>query len=156
MKALILACVVTLGAAPAFAQAYGDAGCGLGSMVFGGKPGAAQLLAATTNGTFASQTFGITSGTSNCGGLGAGGDVVRAYVQANREVIAKDAARGNGETIVALAVISGCGDAQAVGARLQSQYATIFPDQSMSTYDVTKNILATLRSDSSLMCKKLS
>lgn len=156
MKGLILACVVTFGAAPAFAAGYGDAGCGLGSMLFGAKPGAAQLLAATTNGTFASQTFGITSGTSNCGGLGAGGDVVRAYVEANREVIAKDAARGSGETIVALAVISGCGDADAVGAKLQSQYTTIFPNQSMSSYDVTKNILTTLRSDASLMCQKLS
>lgn len=161
MKGLILACVVTFAAAPAFAAptiqtSYGDAGCGLGSMVFGSKGGAMQILAATTNGTFGSQSFGITFGTSNCGGLGSGGDVVRAYVEANAEILVKDAARGNGETIVALAVISGCADADAVGTRLQADYANIFPNQSMSSYDVTKNILATLRSDASLSCKKLS
>lgn len=155
MKALILAGAMTLAAAPAFAAGYGDAGCGLGSMVFGSQRGAVQILAATTNGIFATQTFGITSGTSNCGGLGAGGDVVRAYVQANQEIIAKDAARGDGETIVALAAISGCASADAVGAKLQTDYATIFPNQSMSSYDVTKNILASLRSDASLMCTKL-
>src|SRR5690348_11977029 len=46
---------------------YGMAGCGLGSLVFGPNDApVAQVLAATTNGTFASQTFGISSGTSNC------------------------------------------------------------------------------------------
>ncbi len=46
---------------------YGTAGCGLGSMAFGNQKGAIQILAATTNGLFGTQTFGITSGTSNCG-----------------------------------------------------------------------------------------
>src|SRR5205823_3826374 len=40
---------------------YGLAGCGLGSMLFGDQKGMIQILAATTNGTFGSQTFGITS-----------------------------------------------------------------------------------------------
>ncbi|HYG66757.1 MAG TPA: DUF3015 family protein, partial [Anaeromyxobacteraceae bacterium] len=46
---------------------YGAAGCGLGSMAFGNTPGAVQILASTTNGLFGTQTFGITTGTSNCG-----------------------------------------------------------------------------------------
>ena len=40
---------------------YGLAGCGLGSMVFGDQKGMIQILAATTNNTFGTQTFGITS-----------------------------------------------------------------------------------------------
>lgn len=52
------------------AAGYGPAGCGLGSMVIGSKPGMEQVFAATTNGTSGSQTFGITSGTSNCGDHG--------------------------------------------------------------------------------------
>ena len=57
-------------AAPAAISAggYGSAGCGLGAIVFGSKPGMIQVLAATTNATFYSQTFGITTGTSECGG----------------------------------------------------------------------------------------
>ena len=50
------------------ANGYGAAGCGLGAIVFGSKPGMIQVLAATTNATFYSQTFGITTGTSECGG----------------------------------------------------------------------------------------
>src|SRR5437868_47659 len=58
-----------------FAGGYGMAGCGLGSLLFGpvNEP-FAQVLAATTNATFATQTFGITSGTSNC----VSGGVIRA------------------------------------------------------------------------------
>src|SRR5512137_902647 len=46
---------------------YGAAGCGLGSMAFNKQPGIFQILAATTNSLTGTQTFGITSGTSNCG-----------------------------------------------------------------------------------------
>ncbi|HEY8553803.1 MAG TPA: DUF3015 family protein [Burkholderiales bacterium] len=41
--------------------------CGWGSKLFDGQRGVVpQVLAATTNGTFGSQTFGISSGTSGC------------------------------------------------------------------------------------------
>src|SRR5262245_21507042 len=46
---------------------YGMSGCGLGSILFGTDQNKVmQILAATSNGCFGSQTFGITSGTSNC------------------------------------------------------------------------------------------
>ena len=66
--ALVLSLVSFSGSA--FAAGYGDAGCGLGSIVFGSEQGGVQVLAATTNGTFYSQTFGITTGTSNCNPAG--------------------------------------------------------------------------------------
>ena len=57
---------ITLASSSAFAG-YGAAGCGLGSFVFGDNNSWwAQTLGATTNGTSGSQTFGITTGTSNC------------------------------------------------------------------------------------------
>ena len=49
----------------AMAAAYGTAGCGLGSIAIGPKPGMMQVVAATLNMTGV-QTFGITTGTSNC------------------------------------------------------------------------------------------
>jgi hypothetical protein len=146
-----------LAAAPAFAQGvkgtgvYGAAGCGLGSLVFGNQPGAVQILAATTNGTFGSQTFGITSGTSNCGpGMMAMG--TKNFVEANREVLAKDISRGSGEAIGALAVINSCQDAQKVGAALQANFSAIFPSESATTDQVTEAILNTLHSDQALGC----
>ncbi len=63
MKKLI---IVALLASPlaAFAAGENNVGCGLGSAIWAGQKGIApQILAATTNGTSANQTFGITSGT---------------------------------------------------------------------------------------------
>ncbi len=152
-----LALATLLAAAPAFAQgvkgtgAYGAAGCGLGSLVFGNQPGAVQILAATTNGTFGSQTFGITTGTSNCGsGLMAMG--TKNFVEANREVLAKDISRGSGEAIGALAVINACEDSQKVGAALQRNFSAIFPSESATSDEVTAAILKTLHSDQALGC----
>jgi len=131
---------------------YGTAGCGLGSLVFGNQPGAIQILAATTNGTFASQTFGITTGTSNCGtGLIAQG--TKNFVEANRETLAKDMSRGQGETIGALTVMAGCSDSRAVGAALQVNFDRIFPSEQATSDDVAKALLQTLSADKSLGCQ---
>ena len=44
-----------------------NTGCGLGSMIIKNQNSTMlQAIAATTNGTSGNQTFGITSGTSNC------------------------------------------------------------------------------------------
>src|SRR5262245_22752963 len=68
---------------------YGAAGCGLGSVFFGSKPGFIQVLAATTNGTSGNQTFGITSGTSNCDTGSGGSASAKVFIAANREALSK-------------------------------------------------------------------
>ena len=130
---------------------YGTAGCGLGSLAFGNQPGGVQILASTTNSTSANQTFGMTSGTSNCG-ASAFASGTKNFVDANREVLAKDAARGEGEAIGALAVINQCKDMKAVGAALQRDYGTIFPSEKATNAEVTDALLKTLHSDPSLGC----
>ncbi len=130
---------------------YGTAGCGLGSMAFGAQPGGIQILASTTNTIFGTQTFGMTSGTSNCGAsLFAEG--TRNFVDANREVLAKDVSRGQGESIGALTWINQCADSAKVGAALQARFPSIFPSASASNEDVTRAILETLHADASLGC----
>jgi hypothetical protein len=122
---------------------YGAAGCGLGSMAFGDQQGGIQILAATTNGILGNQTFGITFGTSNCGpSLFAQG--TRNFVEANREVLAKDIARGEGEAIGALTVINACADSRLVGAALQARFGAIFPSEEATNEHVTRVILETL------------
>ena len=65
-KLVILTAALTLLAVPA-AFAGNTAGCGLGSIIFEGQSGVVMnVLAATFNGTSGNQTFGMTSGTSNC------------------------------------------------------------------------------------------
>ena len=132
---------------------YGTAGCGLGSMAFGSQPGGIQIIAATTNSLFGSQTFGMTTGTSNCSpGLLAQG--TKSFVEANREAVAKDISRGEGEAIGALTVINRCADSHAVGAALQARFGAIFPSTDATDDQVTAAILEALQADPALGCAK--
>jgi len=158
MKKLVIGAALAamaLAAPSTFAGNYGTAGCGLGSIVFGAKPGMIQILAATTNGTFASQTFGITFGTSNCSDTGGGAPSAAAFIETNREALAKDISRGNGETIKNLATLSGCQDSTAVGASLQRNFKEIFPSADASNTQVSGAVLNVLRSDKTLACQRL-
>jgi hypothetical protein len=103
---------------------YGNAGCGLGSMVFGNQEGPVQVLAATTNGTSGTQTFGITTGTSNCGkGLFAKAEI-NSFIQSNAVALESDIARGQGETLSTLNNMLGC-DSQ-FNQTLQQNYKGIY------------------------------
>jgi hypothetical protein len=129
----------------AHAAPYGTAGCGLGSIVFGDKPGIVQIFAATTNGTSASQTFGITSGTSNCV-ASKSEEKVSLYIESNRDALAKDMARGNGEAIEGLSSIAGCHDAAKVGETLKTQFKSIFPTANTNQSQVNENMINILKS----------
>ncbi len=131
---------------------YGTAGCGLGSLAFGDQKGAIQILAATTNGLFGTQTFGITSGTSNCGESAVGTAGTKTFIEGNREALAKDAARGSGETIDTLTVLAGCKDSKAVGAALQKHFVELFPGEKAPPEKVSEAVMGALRADSSLAC----
>ena len=133
---------------------YGLAGCGLGSLVFGDQKGAIQILAATSNG-IGIQTFGITSGTSNCVDSASPAKGAQIFIEGNREALAKDAARGSGETITTLTALAGCKDAKAVGAALQKRFAVLFPGQQTPVEQVSANVLNELRADSTLACKNV-
>lgn len=109
MKKFLLV-VIAFASSSAMAAGYKSAGCGLGSMVIQ-EEGFMQVLAATTNGTSASQTFGITSGTSNCAGAGGVSKAAvkqEVYVSSNFDSLSQEMAQGNGEHIAALANVMGC------------------------------------------------
>lgn len=137
-------------------RGYGTAGCGLGSLIFEPNSGFTQVFAATTNGFFGSQTFGISSGTSNCADMSGGSASARAFVETNRTALAKDVARGQGETIESLSRLGGCANARAVGASLQKNFDRVFPSAAMSDSDVGTSVIDALRSDPSLACDSLT
>lgn len=132
---------------------YGAAGCGLGSIIFGTKPGLSQVSAASTN-TLGLQTFAITSGTENCDSID-DHETLDNFVAMNREALAKDVARGSGETIVTLTAIAGCADPNTVGPKLKGAYERIFPGPQASTEKVARTIRSILRSDEALGCENL-
>jgi hypothetical protein len=154
-SALAAAMTVMSMASVAMADGYGTAGCGLGSIVFGDKPGMIQILAVTTNGVSSNQTFAMTSGTSNCSSSEPSAESAKAFVETNREALAKDAAKGNGETITSLSTLAGCADVAAVGATLQSSFSAIFPAASVTDQQVGQSVLDTLKAHPELSCKQL-
>jgi hypothetical protein len=145
IKSLLVA-VLVLGSASAYAQtkkvrtgSYGDAGCGLGSIVFGSEKGAVQIVAATLNAT-GMQTIGMSFGTSNCS------NAFTSYVETNKDALAKEMARGEGETLVGLLEVMGCEDKASASSALKANYNTIFPSTSVEADQVQENIETTLKS----------
>lgn len=140
----ILVASLMLGAAvmlSAPAQAIDSTGCGLGSMAWRGQSGILpQVAAATTNGTFGNQTFGITFGTSGCDPNGriTGGTqkMVLAFLENNLEQFAMDAAAGEGETLTTLAGIMDMNGAD-VAAKTYQNFAVLFPNENVDAVDVT-------------------
>ena len=156
MKKILIAVVLSAVPAFAFAQNTNIGGCGWGAKLFDGQSGVLpQVLAVTTNGTSGNQTFGITTGTSNCADTGGGMASIKSFTETNREALAKDMSRGQGETLKNLAVLAGCTDASAVGVTLQKNYSSIIPNAATPTEQVSDSIISTLRSQKALGCAKL-
>jgi hypothetical protein len=132
---------------------YGAAGCGLGSIIFGTKPGLLQVTAASTN-TSGGQTFAITSGTQNCDSID-DHETLDAFVAQNREAFAKDVARGSGETIATLTAIAGCADPVAVGQKLKPAFARIFPNPNARPETIAQRVRVLLKGDVALACENL-
>lgn len=110
-KYIILALLVAAAPLAANAQVNNNVGsCGWGSKLFDGQRGIApQVLAVTTNGTSGNQTFAITSGTSGCtqDGLVKSSWKTAAYLDQNMNKVARDASRGQGESLTSLADLIG-------------------------------------------------
>ncbi len=113
MMVIVLASVSQTGIAMAYGNPDTCPGCGLGKLAWADfkrqKEIAPQVLMATTNGTFGSQTFGISFGTSGCTNDGKvwAEHKTALFVAATFENLAGDMARGEGEHLTALATLLG-------------------------------------------------
>lgn len=115
-------------------QAKSGPGCGLGYLLFQGQRGLLpQILAATTNGTFGNQTFGMTTGTSGCSqdGIVSREHETAVYAQATIENLSQEMAQGQGEHLASLATLMGVpAELHAAFFQLtQQHYATLFPTE---------------------------
>jgi hypothetical protein len=88
-------------------------GCGLGKLAWSDyknqKNIAPQVLMATTNGTFGSQTFGISTGTSGCTNDGQimSEHKVTMFAAINFDNLSQEMAQGHGEHLASLATLMG-------------------------------------------------
>ena len=109
---------------------YGTAGCGLGALVFGNKEGPVQIIASTLNGTGV-QTFGMTTGTSNCGSSVFSSAETKAFIDNNPVALQNDIVRGQGETLTTLAKMLKCDESQ-LSPALKSDYKSIYSGSDVS------------------------
>lgn len=150
MKKIIAGALVTvmMSAGAAFAANQNNTGCGLGTMVFEGSnfsnTTVGQILIVTTNGTSGNQTFGITSGTSNCEQPTniVKNERLQEFVVANMDSIAKDIATAEGESLDTLSELMEISHEQRplLYAKLQSNFSSIYTSNDVTAADVIDNI----------------
>ena len=128
------------------ANKVNNVGCGLGSVLFKGYEGLIpQVLAATTNGTFGNQTFGITSGTLGCAkdnGVVSLPSGVAQFTGDNLDKLARDMATGNGETLNSLATLMevDAQDKPVFFSATKTHFAHIFPTEEVTAEEVLINL----------------
>ena len=143
MKKVIVSLVAAAALSTAvFAGVNSQTGCGLGAMIIKDDSTALMLaLQATTNGTSANQTFGITSGTSGCKKTKfVMNERAEEFVAANMDQLAKEVAMGQGESVDTLAELLKVEDKAAFAATLQKNYNSIYTSGDVKMADVLDNI----------------
>jgi hypothetical protein len=145
MLALVLISLIAIPAMSCFAANKENTGCGLGYLIMKGNDGLLiQVLAVTTNGTFANQTFGITSGTLECEKPGrfVSREKLNEYIADNMDNLANDIARGQGEYLNTLAVLMEVPEGSRTGfySKLQDNFSQIYPSTEVTSIDVLNNI----------------
>jgi hypothetical protein len=146
MKAYIILALLVFSTAALANKPYGMAGCGWGSQIMG-KEGN-QVLAATTNGTSGNQTFGISSGTSNCVTASTQTAMIKNFIEANYEAVITDMAKGQGDSLKTLSGFYGCNN-DAFATEMKNNYAVIAPKSDDAT-KVMVNINKVIEDSSAL------
>jgi len=156
MKAMrIVLAAVLLMATVAPAMADKDIGCGLGTQLMAGQKGTLfKVLGATTNGTFGNQTFGITSGTLGCqqGGVVTADARLQMFAGANMDNLARDMARGDGETLDAFAHLMKISDTDRghFFQFTQKHFADLFASDTTTAGEMLGNLKGLMARDQTL------
>ena len=145
-----LAVFVAAAVMPALLLAGGGnhpmAGCGLGYLLLSHDDNTKvkQILGATTNGTFGTQTFGISSGTSGCTEDGAVklAKAAEVYAEVNFDSLRREMAAGQGEYVNAFASLLGASDANrpALLHMFQERYQALFPSAQTTSAEMLSSL----------------
>ena len=139
----ILSAVAILGLSCSLYANNTNTGCGLGSIVIKNQNSSVlQALAATTNGTSGNQTFGISSGTSNCNKPSnfVSNDKLNQFVNENMDELAMDISAGKGETLNTVAALMNVENKEAFASSLQASFSDIYTSEKVSSAEVIDNI----------------
>ena len=120
-----------------------NTGCGLGSMIIKNQNSTMlQAIAATTNGTSGNQTFGITSGTSNCAKPNnyVSNDKLNKFVSENMDELAMDISAGKGETLETVAKLMNVENTPEFSSKLQANFSNIYTSENVTSATVIDSI----------------
>ena len=120
-----------------------NTGCGLGSLIIKDQSSSIlQALAATTNATSGNQTFGITSGTSNCNQPNSfvSNEKLNKFVEDNMDELALDISAGKGETLSTVAKLMNVENNPEFSAKLQANFSDIYSSQNVTSANVIDSI----------------
>jgi hypothetical protein len=151
MKKLFLSLLLATVSGLAFAD--NGAGCGAGSVLFKGQKGVApHVLAATTNGSFGNQTFGMSSGTLGCNATKEIQVMAASFFNQNVEQLATDMSRGEGEHLNALMTLMKVQDADKAYFRttVKNQFSAIFPSQNVTSNEALSKLEEIMKADATL------
>jgi hypothetical protein len=147
MLAVVALSFVFVSAVFAAGQAHQNTGCGLGTMLFKNNADdsiLSQTFQATTNGFYGNQTFGITSGTSDCQQPKnfASNERLNEFMVSNMDNLARDIAQGRGETLDAFAELAGVPAEKRPEfySQLQAGFARIFTSPGVQMASVMDKI----------------
>ena len=120
-----------------------NTGCGLGSLIIKNQNTVAlQVLAATINATSGTQTFGITSGTSDCSKPNnyVSNDKLNKFVSENMDELAMDISSGKGETLETVAKLMNVENSAEFSAKLQANFSNIYTSENVTSATVIDSI----------------
>jgi hypothetical protein len=130
------------------ANARKNAGCGLGAMLINPNNDTlvGNLAMTFLNGTFGTQTFGITTGTSECDKPThfVKNEKIQEFVVANMDNLAKDIVVGKGETLDSFAELLNIPVEQrpAFYAKLHENFVKIFVSENVQMAEVIDNVIS--------------
>ncbi|MBJ6725990.1 DUF3015 family protein [Geomesophilobacter sediminis] len=148
-KLLLVFALILVTAGSAYADAQRNTGCGLGALIWQGKAEGSilfEILQSTTNGSTGTQTFGISSGTSQCTQPAkvVKNEKLNEFVRANMDNLAKDIAAGKGETLSTFDEMLGIPAERtaAFNSKLQANFDRIFTSDHVVMAEVIDNAIA--------------
>lgn len=147
---LIIGLFALLSLSTAFA-ADSSSGCGMGWQVAKDNSLVSSLTRSVVNATF-SNTIAMTLGTSGCAKHSIVYNEMKGihFVESNKNELAIDMAKGNGEYVTGLAQVFGCQNTKAFGSMVQNKYESVLPSENISGVELYNNVKNEIRKDSTL------
>jgi hypothetical protein len=133
------------------------AGCGLAYVLFSKDQNTReiQILASTTNNSFGSQSFGITTGTMGCTEDGAvrADSRAAAYAEVNFRDLSREMAAGRGEYVTTFAALLGAKEESrpALVKFFHDQYAALIPSADTTSAEMLSRLNQELSSHPELL-----